>query len=62
MEPLARASLLWGVASGLLFAVLALGYRITTGVPVSVLVVLGVAVGVGAVTAGLSYLVEGRLR
>jgi phosphate/sulfate permease len=62
MERLAHASLLWGVASGLLFAVLALAYRITTGVPVSVLVVLGVAVGVGAVTAGLSYLVEGRLR
>jgi phosphate/sulfate permease len=62
MEPLARASLLWGLASGLLFAVLALAYRITAGVPLSVLVVVGVAVGVGAVTAGLSYLVEGRLR
>lgn len=58
---LARRSALWGVISGLLFGVLALGYRLATGAELSFLLVIVVAALVGAVTAGLSYAVEGRL-
>jgi len=62
MDPVRRESVLWGVVSALLFAVLALGYRIATGADVPVLLVLGVGALVGVVTAVLSYLVVSRLR
>ncbi|MDZ7745008.1 MAG: hypothetical protein U5K28_00165 [Halobacteriales archaeon] len=60
MEPVVRESALWGITSGLLFVVLAFGYRLTTNAEISVLLALLVAVIVGAVTAGLSYLVDTR--
>ncbi|MFC7176523.1 hypothetical protein [Halosegnis marinus] len=58
MRRVVRESALWGVIGGLLFAVLALGYRLATGADISVFVAVVVAVGVGAVTAVLSYAVD----
>lgn len=60
MAPVRRESSLWGVVSALLFAVLALGYRLATGADVPVILVVGVSVVVGVVTAVLSYLVNSR--
>jgi len=60
MAPVRRESALWGVVSALLFAVLALGYRLVTSADVPVVLVLGVSVVVGVVTAVLSYLVISR--
>jgi hypothetical protein len=61
MARIRRESALWGLVSALLFAVLALGYRLVTGADVPILLVLGVGAVVGVVTAVLSYLVASRL-
>ncbi|RNJ25363.1 hypothetical protein [Halosegnis longus] len=60
MEPVVRESALWGVTSGLLFVVLAFGYRLATDADLSVLLALVVGCLVGTITAGLSYLVDRR--
>lgn len=57
MDPAVRESALWGVTGGLLFLVLAFGYRLAVGVDLSVLVVLLVGILVAVATTGLSYLI-----
>jgi len=61
MESAVRESALWGVIGGLLFLVLAFGYRLAVGVDLSVLVMLLVGILVAVATTGLSYLVGRRL-
>ena len=62
MEPTVQRGILWGIVSSLLFVVLLLGYRlITSVVVVSLPVLIGGGVGVGVVTAGLSYAIDTRL-
>lgn len=61
MRSARRESALWGVVSALLFAVLALGYRLATGTEISILFALGVAVAVGGMTTVLSFLLVSRL-
>jgi hypothetical protein len=61
MDERLRASLLWGLAGGLAFLVLAQGARLVSEIDVGLGRLLPVAVIVFAVTAGLGYAVEGRL-
>jgi hypothetical protein len=61
MDPGVKASLLWGVIGALLFGVLSQAYRLATGEGIAFALTLLVMVGVGVVTAGLSYLVDARL-
>ena len=61
MEPTVQRGILWGIVSSLLFVVLLLGYRLITNVVVPLPVLVGGGVGVGVVTAGLSYAIDTRL-
>ena len=61
MEPTVQRGIVWGIVSSLLFVVLLLGYRLITNVVVSLPVLVGGGVGVGVVTAGLSYAIDTRL-
>ena len=56
-----RGGAVVGGKGGLLVRVLAFGYRLATDTDLSVLLALVVGLLVGAVTAGLSYLVDRRL-
>ena len=60
MNPRTKASLLWGVTGALVFLVGLQAYRLVTGATVTLGATLGVAVLVGVVAGGSSYLVEGR--
>ena len=60
-EPVVRGGGAWGGAGGVLFVVLAFGCRRAADTDLSVLLALVVGLLVGAVTAGLSYLVDRRL-
>lgn len=62
MTPRRKSALLWGVVGLLAFLVLVQGYQLVGGVtPLGFLGKLAIGVVVGVVTAGASYLVEGRL-
>ena len=61
MEPTVQRGVVWGIVSSLLFVVLLLGYRLIANVVVSLPVLVGGGVGVGVVTAGLSYAIDTRL-
>jgi polyferredoxin len=62
VTPRRKSALLWGVVGLLAFLVLVQGYQLLVGpTPVGFLGKLVVGVGVGAVTAGASYLVEAQL-
>ena len=61
MDDRVQASLLWGLAGGLAFLVLAQGARLVSEVNIGLGRQLPVAVGVFAVTAGLGYVIETRL-
>jgi hypothetical protein len=56
-----QSAILWGLVGGFSFLVLAQGYRLVTGRGPRLLALLGVAVVVTAVAAGLSYALEVRL-
>ncbi|WP_336326851.1 hypothetical protein [Halovenus sp. HT40] len=62
MDPEVKSSLLWGVVGGLAFLVLLQGYQLLADQFVSVELVAGVAVAVGAVTATVAQLLRPRLR
>jgi hypothetical protein len=58
----ARSALLWGVVGALTFLTAVQGYQlVVTRLRASAFVLLGAALVVGGVTAGLSYLLEARL-
>ncbi|WP_224333005.1 hypothetical protein [Haloprofundus halobius] len=57
-----KSSLLWGLVGFFAFLVLVQGYDLVVGrLPLGVLARVGVAVVVGAVAAGVSYVTERRL-
>ncbi|QCJ47121.1 MULTISPECIES: hypothetical protein [Haloprofundus] len=57
-----KSSLLWGLVGFFAFLVLVQGYDLAVGrLPLGFLARVGVAVGVGAVAAGVSYVAERRL-
>ncbi|QAU12938.1 hypothetical protein EKH57_09515 [Halorubrum sp. BOL3-1] len=60
----ARSAALWGIVGGVAFLALAQGYRLVAAasLPIGVGGLALVAVGVAAASAGLSYLIEARLR
>ncbi|GAB6862771.1 hypothetical protein ACFR97_10160 [Haloplanus litoreus] len=63
MTPQRKSSLLWGVVGALAFLVLVQGYRLLLGPLGPGLFALGgVAVLVGATSAGLTYALEPRVR
>ncbi|MFB6086459.1 MAG: hypothetical protein ABEJ84_06595 [Halodesulfurarchaeum sp.] len=61
MDDRLRASLRWGLAGGLAFLVLVQGTQLVAGLEVGLPLSIPVAVGVSIATAGLGWLVEGRL-
>ncbi|MFB6222078.1 MAG: hypothetical protein ABEH86_00180 [Haloarcula sp.] len=61
MEPRTKASLLWGIVGGLAFLVLAQGYELLAGTPVSLSAKAGVALAVAAGTTLMSYRMQPRL-
>ncbi|WP_224447948.1 hypothetical protein [Haloprofundus salilacus] len=57
-----KSSLLWGLVGVFAFLVLAQGYDLLVeGLPASFLARVGIALVVGAVAAGVSYVAEPRL-
>ena len=63
MTPRTKSALLWGAVGLLAFLAAVQGYQLLVGpLSVSIPAVAGVAVGVGALTAGTAYLTEFRLR
>ncbi|MFC6721848.1 hypothetical protein [Halobacteriaceae bacterium SHR40] len=62
MEPTVKASLLWGVVSVLSFLVGVQTYVLLGGAFFGVGTVIGVAAGVGIVSAGLTHLIRPKLR
>ncbi|WP_313691984.1 hypothetical protein [Halorarum halobium] len=62
MTPRRKSALLWGAVGALAFLVLAQGAVLASvRLPVGFLGMLGIAVALGAVVGGVSYLVEHRL-
>lgn len=61
MDDRTKSSLLWGLAGGLTFLVLAQTTRLFAELDLGLTRLFPIAIGVFAVTAGLGYLVEGRL-
>lgn len=61
MRPRTKSSLLWGAIAALVFLVLAQGYELLAAPGISLLVKLGIAIGVGAVASGATYVFEGWL-
>lgn len=61
MDARTKASLLWGLAGGLAFLVLVQTGRLFAELQLGLPRLFPVAIGVFAVTAGLGWLVEGRL-
>ncbi|MFC5368513.1 hypothetical protein [Salinirubrum litoreum] len=62
MTPRRKSALLWGAVGLLAFLVLVQGYQLLVGpTPVGFLGKLALAVVVGIVAGGVSYLLEGRL-
>ena len=61
MDARTKASLLWGLAGGLAFLVLVQTGRLVADLELGLSQSIPVAIGVFAVTAGLGWLVEGRL-
>jgi hypothetical protein len=58
-----KSSLLWGLVGALAFLVLVQGYRLVVGpFGPGLLALGGVAVLVGAASAGLTYVLEPRVR
>jgi hypothetical protein len=61
MRPRLRSSLLWGLVGLLSFLVLVQGYELLADPGISIAGRLAVALVVGVVATGLSYLAEGAL-
>ncbi|MDZ7849699.1 MAG: hypothetical protein U5K70_02400 [Halodesulfurarchaeum sp.] len=61
MDDRTKASLLWGLAGGLAFLVLVQTSRLFAALELGLPRLVPVAVAVFAATAGLGWLVEGRL-
>ena len=61
MEPTRRAVVLWGVISSLSFLVSIQAYELLADRRVDFLVKFGVAVVVGVVAAGVSWILQRRL-
>jgi len=62
MEPVRKASLLWGLIGGLSFLVLLQGYELVSAARVDWLVKFGVALAVVVGAAVLSYAYQQRAR
>jgi hypothetical protein len=62
VRPRTKSSVLWGAVGGVAFAALVQGYQLVAGpLDVGPAVIVGVAVVVAAVVAGVTYLTEVRL-
>ncbi len=61
MRPQTKSSLLWGAIGALAFLVLAQGYELLAAPGIGLLAKLAVAVVVGIVATGVSYVFEGWL-
>jgi len=59
VHPRTKGALLWGLVGALAFLVLAQGYGLVTGDRIGLPVMAGVALAVGAVTAGATYALVG---
>ena len=62
MDAVAKSAVLWGLVGALAFLVLHQGYVLLGNTGVGLLPAIGVAVVVGVVAAGASYVGERRLR
>jgi hypothetical protein len=62
MEPRVTASLLWGVVGALSFLVGVQTYSLLGGEVVGLGTVVGIAAGVGVVSAGIVHLIRPRIR
>ena len=58
MRPRAKSSLLWGVIGGLVFLVLAQGYRLFARLDIGIFAEVVLAVAVGAVATAATYAIE----
>ncbi len=61
MDARTKASLLWGVAGGLTFLVLAQAARLVADLPLGLAKLMPVAIVVAVLTGSLGYVVDGRL-
>ena len=61
MHPRTQSGLLWGTIAALAFLVLTQGYELLAAPGIGLLVKLGIAVVVGVVAVGVSYVVEAWL-
>jgi hypothetical protein len=62
LTPRRKSSLLWGLVGALAFLVLVQGYRLVVGaLRIDPLPIGGVALVVGGIAAGVTYLLEPRL-
>ncbi len=62
MHTRTKSAVLWGLVGALSFLVLLQGYEVIVDASTPLVITAAVTVVIGVLAAGLSYVVEGRLR